>query len=127
MEGHQRSAILQLEILSGIAKGLTHTSDLGSDEVDPDLQAENERIKAARDEPGAVQLREYIFTAIRGVVEVWPADAAVGQVCESTFVLFIARHICRSRARCARLNLGIIFSIYVFFHLRISYNLLFRL
>jgi hypothetical protein len=76
--------ILDLETkLSGIAKGLTRTPEglsVLEDESDLGVQAEAERIRLARDDPRATKLREAIFAAIRGVVELWSVDAGVGNV-----------------------------------------------
>ncbi|KAF8147686.1 armadillo-type protein [Crassisporium funariophilum] len=75
------STILHLETLSGIAKGLTRTLEglvVLEDEPDPDVQAEAETIRVAREDPRAVKLREGIFAAIQGVVELWSVDAGVG-------------------------------------------------
>lgn len=77
------STILHLETLSGIAKGLTRTLEglsVLEDESDMDVQAEAEKIRLARDDPRATKLREVIFAAIRGVVELWSVDAGVGNV-----------------------------------------------
>ena len=50
------------------------------DESDLGVQAEAEKIRLARDDPRATKLREAIFAAIRGVVELWSVDAGVGNV-----------------------------------------------
>ena len=49
-------------------------------ESDLNVQAEAEKIGLARDDPRATKLREVIFAAIRGVVELWSVDAGVGNV-----------------------------------------------
>lgn len=69
--------------MSGVAKGLTRTLDgLSVLECESDslVQAEAEKIRLARDDPRATKLREVIFAAIRGVVELWSNDAGVGNV-----------------------------------------------
>jgi hypothetical protein len=69
--------------LSGIAKGLTRTLDglsVLDGESDLNVQAEAEKIRLARDDLRATKLREMIFAAIRGVVELWSVDAGVGNV-----------------------------------------------
>jgi hypothetical protein len=69
--------------LSGVAKGLTRTFDgllVLECESDLNVQAEAEKIRLARDDPRATKLREVIFAAIRGVVELWSVDAGVGNV-----------------------------------------------
>ncbi|KAF9471249.1 ARM repeat-containing protein [Pholiota conissans] len=73
------STILHLETLSGVAKGLTRSAEgLGALEDDADAGSnELEVVKAARQDPRAVALRENIFAVIRGVVERWSVDAAV--------------------------------------------------
>jgi len=50
------------------------------DESDPDYQAEAENVKTAREDPRSANLRNTIFSMIRGVVELWSMDAAVGHV-----------------------------------------------
>ncbi|PPQ95113.1 hypothetical protein CVT25_011656 [Psilocybe cyanescens] len=82
------STILHLETLSGVAKGLTRTVEglsVLEDESDPDTQAEAESIKQAREDPRAVKVRESIFAAIGGVVELWSVDAAVGHALSDLF------------------------------------------
>ena len=72
-----------METLSGVAKGLTRTLDglsVLEGESDLNVQAEAEKIRLARDDPRATKLREVIFAAIRGVVELWSVDAGVGNV-----------------------------------------------
>ena len=69
--------------MSGVAKGLTRTLDglsVLESESDSNMQAEAEKIRLARDDPKATKLREVIFAAIRGVVELWSVDAGVGNV-----------------------------------------------
>jgi importin-13 len=80
-----------LETLSGIAKGLTRTLDglsVLEGESDLNVQAEVEKIRLARDDPRATKLREVIFAAIRGVVELWSVDAGVGNVRPFFYCLF---------------------------------------
>ena len=75
------STILQLEILSGIAKGLTRSDDGFSVlEDDPEVTVDTTAVKLAREDPRAVKLRENIFVAIRSVVELWSLDAEIGHV-----------------------------------------------
>ncbi len=57
--------------------------------------AELERIESARQDPRMVKLREAIFGVVRTVVEIWSADAGVGQVGGSDiFVKFRVRSVC---------------------------------
>lgn len=75
------STILQLEILSGIAKGLTRSEDgFAILEDDPEVVADTTAVQLARDDPRAVKLRENIFAAIRGVVELWSLDVEISHV-----------------------------------------------
>lgn len=70
--------ILQLEILSGVARGLTHTSEgLLEGEVEP---AELEKINVARQDGRMVKLRGDVFGVVRSVVEIWSTDVGVGLV-----------------------------------------------
>ena len=85
------STILHLETLSGVAKGLTRIPDglsILESESDLNIQAEAEKIRLARDDPSATKLREVIFAAIRGVVELWSVDAGVGNVRPCFYSLF---------------------------------------
>lgn len=50
------------------------------DETDPDGNSDVAAIKRTREEPQAIALRESIFTAIRGVVEIWSLDVEVSHV-----------------------------------------------
>ncbi|KDR78193.1 hypothetical protein GALMADRAFT_65460 [Galerina marginata CBS 339.88] len=82
------STILHLETLSGVAKGLTRTVEgmtILEDESDPDFQADAENVKRVREDPRAAKLRDTIFTAIRGVVDLWSSDAAVGHALSDLF------------------------------------------
>ena len=77
--------------MSGVAKGLTRTLDglsVLEGESDFNVQAEAEKIRLARDDPRATKLREAIFAAIRGVVELWSVDAGVGNVRLCFYSLF---------------------------------------
>lgn len=73
--------VLQLETLTGIAKGLTRISAFGdglSDE-EPGDDKELQSIEAARQDPRMVQLRENILNAVRGCVDIF-RDAEIAQV-----------------------------------------------
>ena len=77
--------------MSGVAKGLTRTLDglsVLESESDLNMQAEAEKIRLARDDPRATKLREVIFAAIRGIVELWSVDAGVGNVRPCFYGLF---------------------------------------
>jgi len=58
-----------------------------ADESSSDVQAEAEVVRLAREEPAAVKLRENIFNAIQGVVQLWSLDAAVSHVCQFTCII----------------------------------------
>ncbi|KAF9443602.1 ARM repeat-containing protein [Macrolepiota fuliginosa MF-IS2] len=76
-------AILQLEILSGVAKGLTHTTEgLIEGELEP---TELEKINVARGDVRMAKLREAVFGVVRSVVEIWSADAGVGHALSDLF------------------------------------------
>ena len=74
-------AIVQLQTLSGVAKGLTRTADslLIIDET-PAERAEAERLRRARDDYRMVKLRESLFAAARSTFELWSTDASVSDV-----------------------------------------------
>lgn len=50
------------------------------DETDPSFQAESEKVRTGREDTRTHVLRNNIFSSVRGVVELWSADAAIGQV-----------------------------------------------
>jgi len=76
-------AIQQLQILSGVAKGLTRTSDPTGFENSP-VAEELESMQRARDDIRVVRLREEMLRAIQGAVELWSTDAEVSEVCSCT-------------------------------------------
>lgn len=78
--------ILQLEVLSGVAKGLTRTAD-GILEIDDDHAAkiEAEKINIAREDPRALKLRDNIFSCIRSVVDLWSTDAGINHALSDLF------------------------------------------
>ncbi|KAF8830638.1 hypothetical protein HHX47_DHR2001074 [Lentinula edodes] len=78
--GARDICVLQLETLTGIAKGLTRISAFGdglSDE-EPGDDKEIQSIEAARQDPRMVQLRESILNAVRGCVDIF-RDAEIAQ------------------------------------------------
>ncbi|KAF9073098.1 ARM repeat-containing protein [Rhodocollybia butyracea] len=72
--------ILQLEALTGIAKGLTRISAFsdGLSDEGSDDEKEVQAIEAARQDPRMLRLRENILNAIRGCVEAFH-DAEIAQ------------------------------------------------
>lgn len=89
------TVILQLEILCGIAKGLTRTPSpaeglLLSFEEEPGLRKELDEINAARDDGRMANLRQMIISAVGRCVEVFGSDVGVGQVrCILSFFVFL--------------------------------------
>ncbi|KAF8835272.1 ARM repeat-containing protein [Paxillus ammoniavirescens] len=79
-------AIVQLQTLSGVAKGLTRTADslLIIDET-PAERADAERLRQARDNYRMVKLREDLFAAVRSTVELWSTDASVSDALSDFF------------------------------------------
>ena len=74
-------AVLQLRTLSGVAKGLTRTTDaLIMFDASPEEQVEVEKMKRVREDLRMIKLREAMFTAVRGVVDLWSTDAGVSDV-----------------------------------------------
>jgi len=99
-EDARQVTILYLETLSGVAKGLTRTTDgptLLEDDSDTEVQVETETIKRAREDPRAIKLREGVSAVIRGVMELWSADLAIGHVCLSTRIVMMKANILFSR------------------------------
>ncbi|KAK7463063.1 hypothetical protein VKT23_007649 [Stygiomarasmius scandens] len=77
-------AILQLETLAGVAKGLTRTTAFGDGvtatfEEGSEDEAEVEAVEQARQDPRMVNLRQSILDSIRGCVEAFGEDAGIGQ------------------------------------------------
>lgn len=74
-------AIMQLQTLSGVTKGLTRTADsLLTFEESPEEQAEAERMRRAREDLRMIKIRDAMFAAIRSAVDLWSTDAAVSDV-----------------------------------------------
>ncbi|KAG6875593.1 hypothetical protein C0992_003155, partial [Termitomyces sp. T32_za158] len=71
--------ILELETLSGLAKGLTRTTDglviLG--ERDSESDASLETMQRAKEEPRVVNLRKNISDTLEAVVNIWSTDAGI--------------------------------------------------
>ncbi|KAF6748259.1 armadillo-type protein [Ephemerocybe angulata] len=80
--------ILQLEILAGISKGLTRSSEGpygDADEDDPAVQAQIESIKVAREDPRMQQLRNDTFSSIRSIIDIWSTDAEISHALSDLF------------------------------------------
>jgi len=84
-------AVHQLETLSGVAKGLTRSTEglLLFSEDDHEAPAKMEEMTRARAEERVVKLRSTIELAMRGIVEMWSNDAAVGLVSGSSSLSFV--------------------------------------
>lgn len=70
-------AIVQLQTLSGVAKGLTRANDVF--DLDDDGE-EDPLIMRARQDERMVRLREQMLEAIRVIIDVWSTDAGVSDV-----------------------------------------------
>lgn len=71
--------IVQLQTLSGVAKGLTRSTEaLFFDE--PEDQADAEIMAKTRDDPRISKVREELFSAISATFDVWSTDASVSDV-----------------------------------------------
>ncbi|EIN05146.1 ARM repeat-containing protein [Punctularia strigosozonata HHB-11173 SS5] len=86
VEDAQAMAIVQLQTLSGVAKGLTRMTDslLSSDE-EAEIQAETRQLEAARQNPRMVKLRESILGAVQETVKRWSSDAAISDALSDLF------------------------------------------
>ncbi|KAF8694667.1 hypothetical protein AX14_001961 [Amanita brunnescens Koide BX004] len=79
-------AILHLETLSGISKGLTRTNEDGfGTEDDPAVQAELEKVNKARDDLRMIKIREDIYGILRSVVDFWSTDAGISHALSDLF------------------------------------------
>lgn len=74
-------AIVQLQTLSGVAKGLTRANDVFDLDDDGD---EDPLIMRARQDPRMVQLREQMLEAVRSTINVWSTDAGISDVRHTT-------------------------------------------
>jgi hypothetical protein len=90
-EDARNSAILQLQTLTGVAKGLTRMADpiIVLEESDDD-EAQAARMRSAYEDPRMIGLRTSIFTAMRGTVDLWSMDASVSDVRD--FILDLCAH-----------------------------------
>ncbi|KZT19856.1 ARM repeat-containing protein [Neolentinus lepideus HHB14362 ss-1] len=79
-------AIQQLQTLTGVAKGLTRTTDglVSLDDSEEEREA-LERMNRAREDPRMVKLREDLLNAIRGTVEIMSTDASVSDALSDLF------------------------------------------
>ncbi|KAJ7820857.1 hypothetical protein B0H13DRAFT_2291922 [Mycena leptocephala] len=84
-EAARLAAILQLEILAGVAKGLTRTADPMAFDEEDGGGAEADAVRAAREDPRTGALRAALFDAVAQVAELWSADAEVGQALSELF------------------------------------------
>ncbi|KAG6908732.1 hypothetical protein DXG01_003577 [Tephrocybe rancida] len=79
--------INQLETLSGVAKGLTRSTDgliiLGERDSEP--QAQVDVMERAREDPRTVNLRRYILDTLEVVVRVWSTDAGISTALSELF------------------------------------------
>ncbi|KAJ7092338.1 armadillo-type protein [Mycena belliarum] len=78
-EPARATAILQLEIIAGVAKGLTRSVDPLAFDEDETGDAEADAVRAAREDPRTGALRSALFDQIARVAELWSADAEIGQ------------------------------------------------
>jgi hypothetical protein len=80
-EDARQLAIQQLQALTGVAKGLTRVSDsLLTIDGSAETLAETEKLNRAREDARMAGLRDLLMQAITSTVELWSADASVGDV-----------------------------------------------
>lgn len=73
--------ILQLQTLTGVAKGLTWINESILDFEDtPETKARFEDTQNASADPRIVRVREVMLDGIRRTVELWSSDAGVADV-----------------------------------------------
>lgn len=78
----------QLQALTGVAKGLTRTSDtLFAYEDEEEINAALEAIENARDDPRMVNIQDAILEGIRAVTLQWSTDATTADVRNSFICL----------------------------------------
>ena len=88
--------IIQLQTLSGVAKGLTRTADSLFFDESPTEQLQTGRMERARADPRMVKLRDDMFSAISTTLEYWSTDAGVSDVrCAFPFAMTSGSLSCR--------------------------------
>ncbi|KAK2462484.1 hypothetical protein APHAL10511_005454 [Amanita phalloides] len=79
-------AVLHLETLSGISKGLTRTNeDSFGTEDDSAAQEELEKIRKAREDLRMIKVRDDIYGVLRNIVDVWSTDAGISHALSDFF------------------------------------------
>ena len=80
-EDARHLTIQQLQALTGVAKGLTRTSDsIVAIDNSAEAQEEAERLNRAREDARMGGLRNLLMQGITTIVELWSTDASVGDV-----------------------------------------------
>ena len=73
--------VQQLQIITGVAKGLTRTNEpLAAFDDSPVAKEESQRMSRAREDLRVVRLRKGIMEAVRKTVDMWCTDATVNDV-----------------------------------------------
>ncbi|KAI0087502.1 ARM repeat-containing protein [Irpex rosettiformis] len=76
----------QLQIITGVARGLTRTNDsLLIFDDSPDVKRETELMRRAREDSRTIRLRESIFDGVRKTVEIWSTDATISYALSELF------------------------------------------
>ncbi|RDB17659.1 Importin-13 [Hypsizygus marmoreus] len=87
-EEARKSVVHQLETLSGVAKGLTRSTDgllIFSEEQDTEIQSKMDEMDIARADPRTLKLRDSISAALRSVVDLWSTDTEVANALSDLF------------------------------------------
>lgn len=80
-EDARNLAVLQLQSLTGVAKGLTRSSDIWiSYDGDDKLQEEVARMSRVRADSRVARLRDAIVQGINNVTSLWSTDATTADV-----------------------------------------------
>lgn len=80
-EDARHLTIQQFQALTGVAKGLTRTSDsIVAIDNSAEAQEEAERLTRAREDARMNGLRNLLMQGITTTVELWSTDASVGDV-----------------------------------------------
>lgn len=69
--------VAQLQCLTGIAKGLTTSTD---DSLELNFTPDRDSLSSSRNDPGLVELREGIVASIENMVKAWPTDTELSGV-----------------------------------------------
>ena len=81
--------VAQLQCLTGIARGLTTSTD---DSIEPSFTPDRDSVSSSRNDPGLVELREGIVASVENMVKAWPTDTELSSVSYSYGILLVSSY-----------------------------------